>query len=731
MPPSIYDNFTIKLPDTTSTIVVALAGLVACTVTLAACGPSPAPADLESTLQVQKIGGTPVAFQAGLPVPTFTPQPRPRIELGGQWRFEPARLDTVLSLARRSAALPRILREAQGRERRDYDDARWSTATVPGASPPPDPATGSGWYRRDFDVPAAWLGLVATLKFGAVNYVADVWFNGTYLGYHEGGSTPFAFDASDALRPGIRNVLSVRVDNPPWGSRDDIVPWGLADWWNYGGILQPVALEATNPLYAVRADVVPHLDGAEVSLVLHNRSRDGALASLEVEIEQAAADPARLLDLDPRALASGRNIVRQRIDTGLLVPRATTVAHASFLLSGTQLWSPTLPALYLVHVAVFESGIPVDALYETFGLRRIAVDPAAPRLLLNGVPVSFHGVAIHDERSALGTGTRPRGGPPVEPADIRRTLEQAREVHADLIRTGHTPANPTLLALADRLGFAVWEEIPLYHYSPRTFAIAMARGIPQQMLREMVLRDMNHPAVLFHGLANESTGGRERQAALKTLRAIDRELDGTRLTGQAAYGSEPDDATSEPLDVAGYTFYYGVFYGEPRPGAGTDRALIAAHARYPRKPVMVLEFGRWADSQSDLPVQRQVFEQTFAALAGRSDLEPDGFVGASVWWALDDYWTMVPGLEVEHFGLFRPDGSARPVADAVREAFPGGAGHALPPRIEAGGSGHPLRPGPARRPFLTDLVYGLALSFLMLSVLLVVLQHRARSRSSP
>src|SRR5207253_1059429 len=93
-------------------------------------------------------------------------------------------------------------------------------------------------------------------------------------------------------------------------------------------------------------------------------------------------------------------------------------------------------------------------------------------------------------------------------------------------------------------------EIPLYHYTPATFGIAMDRGIPQQMLSEMDLRDMNHPSVLFHGLANESTGGTEREQALASLYNLDRAIDGTRLTGQAAYGNQPDDQTSRPLDVA-------------------------------------------------------------------------------------------------------------------------------------------------------------------------------------
>jgi len=84
---------------------------------------------------------------------------------------------------------------------------------------------------------------------------------------------------------------------------------------------------------------------------------------------------------------------------------------------------------------------------------------------------------------------------------------------------------PLLLQLADRLGFAIWEEIPLYHYTPLTYGIAMDRGIPQQMLREMALRDMNRPSVLFHGLSNESTGTDEREDALSILHEIDREIE--------------------------------------------------------------------------------------------------------------------------------------------------------------------------------------------------------------
>jgi beta-galactosidase len=695
----------------------------------AACTPEPAVASLKPTLRLEKVNGVTVGFQNALPLPTFDPQPRLRLDLGGPWRIDRRELDTDLTMTDRSQALAQIVRAAGGRQGSAYDDSHWPTEILPGAPAPPRRTTGSGWYRRSFTVPADWTGLTFTLNFGAVNYVADVWLNGTYLGYHEGGSTPFAFDATPDVRPGATNIVAMRVDNPPLGIRNDIVPWGLTDWWNYGGILQPVWLEAHRSLYAVRADVVPHLDGADVTIVLHNAGQSTDHGIVRVEILPTLLNPASLLDPNPRSLvpADATPIVSDLVDPGPLNAGKVTVVRSSFLLGNASVWTPQVPALYVLHVVVLSAhGRDEDAMYETFGLRQVAVDSRAPRLLLNGTPVSFQGVAIKNE-DPFGPGNIPRGEPITDPASYAAILDQARRVGAQLIRTGHQPAHPLVLMLADRLGFAVWEEIPLYHYTPQTYTIAMSRGIPQQMLAEMDLRDMDHPSVLFHGLSNESTGKTERQRALTQLKAIDRQVDGTRLTGQAAYGSDPLDGTSDPLDVAGYTFYYGVFYGE-NAAVDTASALAAIHQRYPSKPIMVLEFGRWADSRAQEAQQAQVFEQTYPVLASHDGVAQGGYLGAAVWWSLDDYWTMVPGISVEHFGLFAPDGAPRQVATSASALFAGGAGQGATLRIASGGRGEPVEGPGSQVPFLSVLGYSLAFPLIVLGILLVVGARLTRRR---
>ena len=729
----------------------------------ASCAPAARPGSLAPTLEMDDRGGVPVAIQNGIPVPTFDRQARRQIELSGPWRVQRAELDADLSLTDRAASLDAILREADGRERPDYDDRMWAELEVPGAlNTPPDGDAIGGWYRRSFYVPATWQGEAATLKFASANYLADVWVNGVHLGYHEGGYTPFAFDVTDALVVGARNQVTVRVDNPAWGTRNDIVPWGLADWWNYGGLTGPVWIEATPPTHLVRADVTPHLDGLDVSVLVRRAdvpvtepSASGlattselASASGSAEATPAPAEPVVRVEVLPAevrpdnlAAPVASALVAEDavpvVDDVLPLPELEPgdVAHldTSFALGGADLWSPARPALYVLRITIEDGNGGGDELWTSFGLRDVSVDPEGGQLLLNGEPTMFNGVGLHDERidpAWRGEFERAPAQRVTSIDDLMAQLDHASAVNADLLRPGHAPANPLLLQLADRLGFAVWEEIPLYHYTPLTYGIAMERGIPQQMLREMALRDMNRPSVLFHGLSNESTGTDEREEALRTLHDIDREIDGTRLTGQAAYASMPDDPTHAPLDVAGFTFYYDVFYG-PDAATGTARALRAAHRANPDKPILALEFGRWADDENGRLEQARIFEETYAQLLLRS-AGRGGYVGASVWWTLEDFTTMVPGIAVEHFGLYGSRGRQRPAGAVAARMFEGAAGEGAAQGIESDALRAEVvraAPAPDLR-LLGYLAYGLAISFAMLGGLLLVLLRRG-GRAAP
>jgi beta-glucuronidase len=497
--------------------------------------------------------------------------------------------------------------------------------------------------------------------------------------------------------------------------------------------------------------VVPHLDAVDVNVLVYHSARlggepaedededdgSGEEGRVRLSIFSASVDDDNLLDPDPQGLVTDPSDPLAVASEPLTTPDAggSVVVPVSFVFGAADTWAPASPSLYVLRVELRgEGGAPRDTLWTTFGIRHVAVDPVRARVLLNAEPVFFRGVGLHAETLTFDPDGELAGGTPHQaPQEVLSELEDARAIGADLLRTGHHPADPIMLMLADRLGFAVWEEIPLYHATPLVFERTMARGIPQQMLREMALRDMNHPSVLFHGFANESTGVEDRTDALAELHEVDRAIDGTRLTGQAAYGWQPDDPTHAPLDVAGFTMYHGVFYGQDAE-RDTRRALRAAHEAHPGKPIMVLEFGRWADRPSDEELQRRVFEETYTALDRyRADV-PGGFVSGATWWSLHDFATQLGGIGLEDFGLFRPDGSLRPAGELAADTFAAPAGRGselmLEPDLER------PRPRPERAigewTLLGYLAYAVGLSTAAMALAVIWLTRRGgRSARRP
>jgi hypothetical protein len=162
----------------------------------------------------------------------------------------------------------------------------------------------------------------------------------------------------------------VRVDIPTWGSRNDIVPWGLTDWWEYGGITQQVWLEASPKLLVARADVVPHLDGADVSVVLENRGNVALTGSVSVAILPTTLDSANLMNPDPRSLIEAQRAPVATGDLGIASVDAGghDLLDARFAIAFPDLWTAGRPALYVARVTVRSEDGLTDELYETFGL---------------------------------------------------------------------------------------------------------------------------------------------------------------------------------------------------------------------------------------------------------------------------------------------------------------------------------------------------------------------------
>jgi hypothetical protein len=123
---------------------------------------------------------------------------------------------------------------------------------------------GIGWYRKEFRLSG---DSHVELRFDGVYQNADIWLNGTHLGFHPYGYTSFAYDLTPHLdRDGV-NVLAVRVDNTGRNSR----------WYAGSGIYRHTWLTETGPVriplwgVSVTTPVVAENSVARVAVSVANR----------------------------------------------------------------------------------------------------------------------------------------------------------------------------------------------------------------------------------------------------------------------------------------------------------------------------------------------------------------------------------------------------------------------------------------------------------------------------
>ncbi len=622
-------------------------------------------ASLPATLSLYNENGISIPFQNGMPVPTFERQDRQIINLDGTWkklRFS-ANHDITLA-ARDSAGYANLVAESQNYFLPSFNDSSWQAKDIPSVENTMNPSPSAPeyyqdgvWYRRTFFVPDSLQGKFFKLMFYSVNYVADVWINGHYIGYHEGGYTSFAFDVSKYLNFNSENLIAVRVDNPGWGTRNDIVPYYNCDWFNYEGIIHDVYIEVSSPLSVIRTDIVP-LDTAgniQTTVVVLNKSGVSTSANIHIDIYRANIDSTNIQSETASALAGTSALATGNLDNSLTVASDSLDVWRTILkVDNPMLWSPKFPNLYIMKVTVSDSGKVVDQYYTQFGIRTIVTQ--GTKVLLNGKPVFFTGVARHEDHPIYGRA--------IPDSVIYTDLKVIKGLNANMIRTAHYPNAPFTYTLADRMGFAIMEEIPVWWFDdPAAWAIQNnTRHIHQQMFREMVFRDYNRPSIIFWSTCNECLDVPDRAAYIQTIQSdIKNNYNDGRLITQSAAANRPgpQDVSQDNCDVAGWTMYFGIFYGSNY-NSDTQSFLDTANIDHPNKPIMDTEFGYWSTQSGSTELQQaQVFLLTFkvfqqnAAVNANGTYNPNGYVVGSMWWCAFDWYTAQTGLQT--MGIYHMD----------------------------------------------------------------------------
>lgn len=452
---------------------------------------------------------------------------------------------------------------------------------------------GTLWYKTAFNYTKA-ANTRTFLHFGAGNYKTTVYLNGTKLGEHEGGYTPFNFEVSDKLREG-ENVLIVEVNNT---RRADAVPALATDWWNYGGITRDVKLVEVPETFV--QDYFIQLAKGSNNEIAGWIKLNGTKLSNQATLEIPELGIKKILTADKDGRAEFR------------IPAKLT------------LWSPENPKLYDITVST-----ATDIIHDQIGFRTI--EARGTQILLNGKPVFLRGISIHEEAAF-------RGGRAFTEEDDRILLNWAKELGCNYVRLAHYPHNEYMTRLADRMGLLVWSEVPVYWdtawTNPQTLQVA------QEMLRDNIARDHNRASIILWSIANETPISAERTDFLKNLAAYARQLDSTRLLTAAMNRTANSDGfvrtLSDPLgeyiDVLGLNEYVGWYEGRIE-----DMDKIQWQNPL-NKPVIVSEFGAEtpfnvhgpADQKWNEEYQVRVYENQLKMLS-----KVPSIVGMSPWLLMD------------------------------------------------------------------------------------------------
>jgi len=357
---------------------------------------------------------------------------------------------------------------------------RWSTIPVPsnwemrgfgtyryGDDWSQDPAPDSvGLYRVHFKVPAAWQGRKVNIVFGGSMTDTEVNINGARAGpVHRGGFYEFRYDVTALLKYDGDNLLEVKVTRY---SSDSSVNRAerRADFWLFSGIYRPVWLEALPPQHIARFAVDARHTG------------DISIEAYLGGITTADRIAARVRDPDGREVGA---------ELGAAVGRGRDRVELRGHLEGIEPWSAEWPHLYVVELTLEDHGKVVHAVADRFGFRTVEVRPH-DGLYVNDVKVRLKGVNRHSFWPTTGRTT----GKDLSIADANLI----KDMNMNAVRMSHYPPDNHFLDVADSLGLYVIDELTGWQDAYDT-------EVGTKLVREMVLRDVNHPSILLWANGNE------------------------------------------------------------------------------------------------------------------------------------------------------------------------------------------------------------------------------------
>ena len=322
------------------------------------------------------------------------------------------------------------------------------------------------WYQRPISIPSDWEGKKIILHFGAVDYYAEVFIDGHYVGSHYGGSSSFSMDVTPAVKAGQKHNLVVYVTDDARSGLQTIgkqstriSPYGCF-YSRVTGIWQTVWMEAVSHYGLKSVVTTPDIDEEQLIIT--------------PEFYQASNDRTLQITLYDNQKKVVQKTVKCNNGTPVILP-----------IKNMKLWSPEDPHLYdIVYSIKSPTGETVDEVKSYIGMRK--VHTADGMIYLNNEP--------YFQRLVLNQGYYPDGlwTAPNDEA-LKNDILLSKAAGFNGARLHQKVFEERFHYWADKLGFITWGESPNWGMNIKN-EVASRNFLSEWA--EVITRDRNHPSII-------------------------------------------------------------------------------------------------------------------------------------------------------------------------------------------------------------------------------------------
>ncbi|MEG2100569.1 MAG: glycoside hydrolase family 2 TIM barrel-domain containing protein [Flavobacterium sp.] len=327
-----------------------------------------------------------------------------------------------------------------------------------------EPSKEEGFYKYEFEIPLDYKNKNVLIAFGGAMTDTEVKINGKTAGpIHQGGFYEFKYDISSLLKFGSKNILEVHV----WkhsANKSVNNAERRADWWLFGGIYRPVWLEVSPKTHIQNIAVNPKMDGSiTVDLNLEDISKN---TLLEVSLSDKDGENFSVFTFPLKAKTTKETITAKW--------------------NNIKAWNPETPDLYNLKLVLKQNGTALHEYDKKIGFRTLEFKKK-DGIYVNGTKIIMKGINRHS--------FWPEGGRSTSKRISELDVKLIKDMNMNAVR-GHYPPDDHFLQVCDSLGLFVLNELAGWQNSYDT-------ETGTKLVKEMVVRDVNHPSVIIWDNGNE------------------------------------------------------------------------------------------------------------------------------------------------------------------------------------------------------------------------------------